>query len=47
MFYEKGDSGKCYKSLAKWDLSFDRDEIIQELIHKRRIEDNCLETKET
>lgn len=32
MFYEKGDSGKCYKSVAKWDMSFDREEFIQEMI---------------
>ena len=43
MFYEKAESGKCYKSFAKWDLSFDREETIQELITKRRIEDDIIE----
>lgn len=34
MFYEKGDSKKCYKSMAKWDLPFGREEDIQEMITK-------------
>ena len=43
MFHEKAESGQCYKSFAKWDLSFDREECIQELIAKRRIQDDDIE----
>jgi hypothetical protein len=37
MFYEKGVSGSCYKSFAKWDLPFDKDEVIHELIVKQNM----------
>ena len=44
MFYEKGISGDCYKNSAKWDLPFDKEEAIQELIGKRRIEGSKFES---
>ena len=43
MFYEKGLSGNCYKSYAKWDMPFDREQMIHELIIKRRIADSPIE----
>ena len=45
MFYEKDVSGKCYKSFAKWDLPFDRDCAMHELIVKRNIEANSIDTQ--
>ena len=46
MFYEKDQSGKCYKSFAKWDMPFDRDQVIHELIIKRQIEANHIESEQ-
>ena len=43
MFYEKGTSGNCYKSSSKWDLPFDREQIIHELIDKRAIPDSMVD----
>lgn len=46
MFYEKDQSGKCYKSFAKWDMPFDREQVIHELIIKRQIEANSIENEQ-
>ena len=45
MFYEKGVSGDCYKSFAKWDLPFDREQEMHEIIIKRCLEDSAVDTK--
>ena len=39
-----GDDTWDYKSFAKWSLSFDREETINELVVKRRLEDDKVET---
>ena len=44
MFYERGPSGDCYKSFCKWDLPFDRDQMMRDLIAKRNIEDSKIES---
>ena len=44
MFYEKGKSGDCYKSFSKWELPFDREQMIYELIAKRDIESTNIES---
>ena len=47
MFYEKDNkSGNCYKSFAKWDTSYDKEQMIHDLIAKRRIEASAVETEE-
>lgn len=38
MFYEKGVSGQCYKSFAKWDLRYDKEYAISDLIQRGAIE---------
>lgn len=45
MFYEKGQSGDCYKSFAKWDMPFGREEDMHEMIMKRDIQDDEIESK--
>ncbi len=45
MFYEKDKSGNCYKSFAKWDLPYDREESVHEIILKRRLEDSTTDSK--
>ena len=37
MFSEKGISGECYKSFAKWSFPMSKDADIQELIIRRDI----------
>lgn len=44
MFYEKSDSGECYKSLAKWDLPFGAEEDMQEMILKQKLKDSSTES---
>ena len=39
IFADKGKSGECYKSLAKWDMPYDREQIMHEMIDKRAIPD--------
>lgn len=38
MFTEKGPSGNCYKSFAKWDLC-NRDDYFQEIVNRHDFED--------
>ena len=38
MFYEKGASGQCYKSFAKWDLRYDKEYEISNLIQRGAVE---------
>ena len=44
MFYEKGKSGDCYKSFSKWELPFDREQMMNELIAKRDIQGSNIES---
>ena len=32
MFYEKGAIGECYKSFALWDLRFDKEYAMSDMI---------------
>ena len=32
MFYEKGEIGECYKSFALWDLRFDKEYAMSDMI---------------
>ena len=45
MFYEKEKSGNCDKSFAKWDLPYDKEEVVQEMILKRGFEDSTSDSK--
>lgn len=45
MFYEKGENAKCYKSLSRWDMAFEREMAMQELIIKKALEDTASDTK--
>ena len=45
MFYEKGENAKCYKSLSRWDMAFEREMAMQELIIKKALEDTAEDTK--
>jgi len=47
MFYEKGDSGSCYKSFAKWDIPFDKEQVMNELIAKHNLLDCTTDSKES
>ena len=37
MFTERGESGECYKSFAKWALNYGAQQGINEIIEKRRV----------
>ena len=39
MFLEKGESGNCYKSFAKWENSNGLDEKVNELKYKRPLQE--------
>lgn len=47
MFYEKNDFSKCYKACAKWDLPFDKEQQMHELIIKRNLQDDAVNSKES
>ena len=45
MFYEKSADHNCYKSQSRWDMGFDRDPAIHDLIAKRSLEDTPSDTQ--
>ena len=44
MFYEKGAYVDCYKNQSRWDMGFDREPAMHELIAKKALEDTASDT---